>query len=295
MSPLPATVGVDVGGTTVKVGVLAGGRLVDTAERPTPRDPDVLSGTLAELVLPRVSRHDATAVGVVVPGVVDEHRGVGVLSATLGWRDAPLRALFTERLGIPVALGHDVRAAALAELGPSAPSAPQDAAFVALGTGLSAALVLDGRIRAAGGLAGELGHCDVGHGQLCPCGATGCLEVLASGAGMARRLQQRTGEPVVGAEDVARRAAAGDAAARAVWDDAVDALSHGLAWLVGIAAPEVVVVGGGVAAAGAQLLEPLSERLDQRLSFHRRPVVRAARWGADAARVGAALLAQERT
>src|SRR5579875_1692840 len=196
-------------------------------------------------------------------------------------------------LGRPVAFGHHARALAELRLGAlSGRSGAVDAAFVPIGTGVAAALVLGGRLHAAGGLAGEIGHVDVGHGEPCVCGHTGCLEAVASAAAIARRYEARTGR-AAGSGQVARLVAAGDPEAVAVWDDAIAGLVIALRWLAAVVAPEIIVIGGGLAQAGPALLDPLQARLDAALTYQRRPRLVPARLGADAGALGAALLAAD--
>ncbi|MDA3629854.1 ROK family protein [Saccharopolyspora sp. WRP15-2] len=298
---MPAqAIAVDVGGTEMKAALVAVGP--DRAEplrwlrRPTPRGEDTarlvvdaVAGLVAEL------RVDAQvdAAGVVVPGAVDEARGIGVYSANLGWSDAPLRDMLAERIDLPVSLGHDVRAGGLAEARLGAARGMRDVVVLPIGTGIAAALLFDGQLYAGGGFAGEIGHVDIGHGEPCGCGRTGCVEALASSAAVARRYLARTGAERTSAE-VAAAVRAGDPDAQAVWAEAVDALAKGLLVLVTVAAPECIVLGGGFAQAGALLTEPLRERLDAMLAaYHRRPHLELAELGDTAGCLGAALLATE--
>ncbi|WP_461036533.1 ROK family protein, partial [Streptomyces mayteni] len=139
------------------------------------------------------------AVGVGLPGAVDEAAGVAVYSANLGWRDVPIRRLLTERLGgaAPVALGHDLRVAALAEGRLGAGVGVDRFLLVALGTGIATALSIDGRTEpGAHGRAGELGHVVVRPGgTLCGCGRRGCLEAVASAAAVGRAWAAAAGAP----------------------------------------------------------------------------------------------------
>lgn len=291
-------VGVDVGGTDSKaVLVDRAGRVLAERVRPTPpKGPDVASevvDAVAGLVteLSAVSESPVGAVGLVVPGIVDDERGVAVLSENLGWQDIAFRALVAERTGLPTAFGHDVRAGGLAESRLGAARGLVNVVFLPIGTGIAAALVLDGRVYSAGGYAGEIGHIDAGHAERCACGLTGCLEVIGSAAAIARRYTARTGRGVRGAADVARALVAGDPDARIVWDEAVDALAMMLAWTAGVLAPEAVVIGGGLSSAGDLLFTPLAERLAARLTFQRVPRLVAAELGGWAGCRGAALLA----
>jgi glucokinase len=166
----------------------------------------------------------------------------------------------------------------------------RDFLFLAVGTGIAGAAVLDGRPYAGGGYAGEIGHVIIEPGgRECGCGARGCLETIAS----ARAIAERYGGDA-SAADVAARCAAGEERACAVWQEAIEALAHALAMYVSVLAPEVIVVGGGLSEAGEQLLGPLDSALGERLSFHRRPRLRRAALGDQAGRLGAALLAWER-
>lgn len=293
----------DVGGTAMKGALVGpGGATRCPLRRPTPHRQgpgavvDAAGGALRELLEDaRRQRLAVAAAGVVVPGIVDEARGVAVFSANLGWRDLPLRALLEERTGLPVGLGHDVRAGALAEATLGAARGQADVLFVPVGAGIAAAAIVDGRLLHAGGYAGELGHLQVDpDGEPCGCGGRGCLETVASGAALARRYAARAGRPVAGAAGVAERVRAGDPHAEAVWADAVAALAQGLAAAVALLGSRLVVVGGGLASAGDLLLRPLTETLLARLSPGSTQVPRLvlAALGDRAGCLGAALLAR---
>jgi glucokinase len=285
-------VAVDVGGTDIKA-ALVDEQGTPLAERslPTPLDGTRTADGVVDAIARLVDelRDPATAaVGLAVPGVVDERRGVAVWSENLHWSDVPMAEQVAERCGLPTVLGHDVRAGALAETRLGAARGLQDVLFLAIGTGIAAGIVLGGRLHAGGGYAGEIGHTDAGHDEPCACGGRGCLEAIASAAAIARRYSVRSGRPVTGAADVLR---AGDAHARAVWDEALDALAGALAWVAGVLAPEAVVVGGGLSRAGAALFDPLAERTRARLTFQRMPRLVPAALGDRAGCIGAALLA----
>jgi glucokinase len=291
-------IALDLGGTALKAGLVdpAGATLL-ARHRAARREhgPDaVVAGLLDAVDEMGAAATEAglvpAAVGLVVPGIVDEASGVAVFSANFGWRDLPLRALLEERTGLPVAFGHDVRAGGRAEGALGAARGVRDFLFLALGTGIAGASVLEGRPYAGGGYAGEIGHVVVEpDGRPCGCGARGCLETVASAAAIAARY----GEGVTAAE-VAARCAASDATACAVWSEAVDALAAALAMYVSVLSPELIVVGGGLSQAGDQLLGPLAAALGRRLTFHRRPALRRAALGDQAGRLGAALMAWER-
>ena len=283
-------VALDVGGTDTKAALVDGDATVLAARSvPTPHG--------AELVLDLVGRlveelgEGAEAVGVVVPGVVDDVRGVAVWSENLDWRDVPFVAAVSERCGLPTVLGHDVRAGGLAESRLGAARGVDDVVFLAIGTGIAAAVLLGGRLHAGGGYAGEIGHTWAGHDEPCACGGRGCLEAIASAGAIARRYTARTGRGVVGAEEVLRVAAGGDPDAIAVWEEALDALAGALAWVASVLAPEAVVIGGGLSRAGDELFGPLADGMKRRLTFQRVPSLVPAELGDRAGCLGAALLA----
>jgi glucokinase len=292
----------DVGGTDIKSALFdADGRALGLERTPTPLDgpetPVAVAARLAEIRADLTSRFPETtptAAGVIVPGIVDPVRGVGVYASNLGWRDAPIRDLAASALGMPVAFDHDVRAAAWAEHLLGGARAFDDVFVMVIGTGIAGALIVDGRLHPAGGYAGEIGHSPVEGGSQCPCGAYGCLETIASAGAIARRYAELSGASTTGARDVFARAATGDTVATAVVDTAIDALVLSLAQLTAMLAPQAVVIGGGLSRAGAALFEPLRTRLDARLSFHRRPQLLPAQLGEDAGLLGAAIIARER-
>lgn len=276
--------GVDIGGTAIKFGLVAAdGTLSQQRQVPTPRDP----ATLAEVVAREANATPAAAVGVVSPGIVDENRGLVIYSANLGWRDLPLRDLLSTQLGAPVVTGHDVRAGALAESrwGAGEP----DMVFLPLGTGLAAALIIDGGIRGTG-WAGEIGQILVPDPDA-P-GRIALERVCAAGA-LARRYAAATKSADVsgGARAVFARAAEGDPAAGAVIGTAIEVLADLLASMAGLLGPVPLVLGGGLAEAGDALLEPLQAALAIRLSAAAMPPLRRARLGQWAGCLGAAALA----
>ncbi len=239
----------------------------------------------------------AAAAGVAVPGVVDDDAGIAVYSANIGWRDVPMRTLLAERLGgVPVALGHDQRGGGLAEGRLGAGRGQDRFLFLALGTGIAAAIGIEGRIEAgAHGCAGEIGHIVVTPGgRRCPCGQTGCLETEASAAAVARDWAEASGAADATAADCASAVEAGDPRALAVWRHAVDALAAGLVTGLTLLDPRVLIVGGGLAEAGETLLAPLRAAVAERLTFQQLPLIVPAALGDAAGCLGAGLLAWDR-
>ncbi|MFF8841940.1 ROK family protein [Streptomyces sp. NPDC015127] len=293
-------VALDVGGTGMK-GALLDRELtpLTTLRRPTPRrdGPEAVVTAITTVLRDLASQAAARRLtvrqaGTVVPGIVDEEAGRAVYSANIGWSDLPLAALLRDASGLPVALGHDVRAGGLAECRTGAARGARDVLFVPIGTGISAAVVCEGQVVRGLGHAGELGHAVVEPGgDPCACGSRGCLETVASAAAIAAAYTARTGRTVDGAAGVARLVADGDREAVAVWERAVDALATALATFTTLLAPGLIVVGGGLAEAGGLLLDPLRARLGERLTFQRRPRLVRARLGDEAGCLGAGILA----
>lgn len=290
----------DVGGTDIKSALFdADGTALGLRRTPTPLSDDGtparLIERLAELADELRAQHPDVvpqAVGLVVPGIVDAESGIGVFSSNLGWHDAPMRDLMAARFGMPVAFDHDVRTASWAEhvLGGARDYA--NAVVLIIGTGIAGALLVDGRPYTAGGYAGEIGHSPLGEWS-CPCGARGCLEVIASAGAISRRYTEATGDPVDGAREVIARAAAGDDTAARLWNEALDALTMSIAQLTAVIAPQAVVIGGGLSRAGSALFDELRTRLADRLSFHRIPALVPAELSGDAGILGSALRARQ--
>ncbi|MDX3802094.1 ROK family protein [Streptomyces sp. AK04-3B] len=295
-------IALDVGGTGMKAALIGvDGALLHRARRATGRErgPDaVVAGILgfaADLREhgARQFGEPAAAAGVAVPGIVDESGGVAVYAANLGWRDVPLRALLAERLGAPVALGHDVRTGGLAEGRIGAGRGADRFLFVALGTGIAGAIGVDGRVEAgAHGFAGEIGHIVVRPGGApCPCGQHGCLERFASAAAVGEAWAAAVGDPEADAADCAKAFASGDPDAVRVWQDAVDALADGLITALTLLDPRTLVIGGGLAEAGEALFTPLRDAVRRRVTFQKLPEIVPAALGDTAGCLGAGLLA----
>jgi len=300
MTARDLVIGVDVGGTTVKAALFdSDGLDYCSSERPTPRHlgPDAVIETtihaIAELQAQVTEAARLRAVGLVVPGVVDAKQGIAVYAANIGWQQVPLRQIVAEAVGLPVVVDHDVRAAGLAELELGAGRGLQEVLFVALGTGIAAAVITRGQLSAgATGRAGELGHLPVfPEGEWCACGQRGCTETYASAAALSRRYSAASGISDVPAADVISRAAAGDPIADAIFEDAITALGRALVSYVLLMDPELILIGGGMAAAGAALLHPLTREVQAGLAWRQAPAISIGRFAGDAGRRGAALLA----
>ncbi|MBT2539326.1 ROK family protein [Streptomyces sp. ISL-44] len=296
-------IALDVGGTGMKAALVAAdGTLLHEARRATGRErgADAVVETIQDFAaeLLDIGRERcgraASAAGVAVPGIVDAENGIAVYAANLGWRDVPMRALLSSRLGgIPVALGHDVRTGGLAEGRIGAGCGADRFLFVPLGTGIAGAIGIAGRIEAgAHGYAGEIGHIVVRPGgPACGCGQNGCLETLASASAVSRAWAAACGEPEADAADCAKAVESGDERAREVWLAAIGALADGLVTAITLLDPRTLIIGGGLAEAGETLFTPLRTAVEERVTFQRLPHIVPAALGDTAGCLGAGLLA----
>ncbi|MFF1282333.1 ROK family protein [Streptomyces sp. NPDC058299] len=298
-------IALDVGGTGMKAALIGDdGALLHRARRATGRERGaeaVIEGILAfaaDLRTYGVEHYGApaAAAGIAVPGIVDDAQGTAVYSANLGWKDVPLRALLTDRLGMPVALGHDVRTGGLAEGRIGAGRGADRFLFVPLGTGIAGAIGIDGRVEAgADGFAGEIGHIRVRphQGVACPCGQYGCLERYASASAVSAAWAAACGNPDADAADCARAVVSGDPNAVRVWQEAVDALADGLVTALTLLNPRTMIIGGGLAEAGDVLFQPLRDAVRRRVTFQKLPTIVPAALGDSAGCLGAGLLARD--
>ncbi|MFG1604996.1 ROK family protein [Actinoplanes sp. NPDC049265] len=287
---------VDVGGTTIKGAVVDdAGRIRHSLTAPSSADDDPVGAVRAlcarlHTLSAAGETRAAQAIGVVTPGIVDEDEGVVKYAANLRFRDVPLRALIAADLGLPVAVGHDVRAAGIAE---AMAGGLDDFLLLPLGTGIAAAVVVGGvPLAGATRAAGEVGHMPVyPGGERCSCGQRGCLEVYASAGGLARRYARRGGTPGADSRTIAATIGT-DPVARQVWDDATAALGTALATLTLTLDPARIVLGGGLADAGDLFLDPVRQHLGAALVWREPPPVGRSVFGARAALIGAAVMAR---
>ena len=219
------------------------------------------------------------AVGVGVPGPVLAEEGIVSAPPIMpGWDGHPIRAHLQGLWHCPVSLNNDAELGALGEWAFGAGRVRRHMAYIKVGSGIGAGLILDGRIyRGASGLAGEIGHLTIQeNGPLCDCGNRGCLEALAGGAAIARtaisavnagkRTQLASIKPVerITAQDVGEAARLGDLVAQQIVVEAGSYLGTAIAGIINLSNPSMVVVGGGVAQMGDLLLEPIRHVVRER-------------------------------
>lgn len=306
-------VGVDIGGTNLRIGrIPAGGRGAPAGmrrRRTRARSAsDVLDRILTMIheTVAHAGRDGVAGIGLGAPGPVDRKSGVVLEAPNLGWRDYPLRDLVAEATGLPVAVENDANCFAYGEWWMGAGRDCRRLVGITLGTGVGGGFVIDGEIyRGASGAAGEVGHMSVDFaGRPCACGSRGCVEAYASGPGIAARAVEainRGADSIlaappgghlgkVTAEAVCSAAAAGDDLAERIVRDTADVLATAVANVIHLFNPDVVVVGGGVANARDLLIEPLREEVGRRTfsSARRACRIRSSQLGDAAGIAGAA-------
>ena len=283
--------GIDIGGTNLVVGCVAenGSALHAEASEPTHAEAgssDVVDRlvTLAERSIARTRREVPGArivgVGVGAPGPLDTRSGIVLLTPNLGWVNLPLRQIIHDRLGLPAALDNDANCAVLGEWWVGAARGTRHAIGLTIGTGIGGGIILDGHLyHGASDVAGEIGHTTIDtEGRRCKCGNYGCLEAYASGPNIAVRAREaleagaesilpgQVGGDLerITAQTVYEAAARGDELALEVVNDTAKFLAVGVANLLNVFNPEVVVICGGVTLAGDHLFVPLRREVSRR-------------------------------
>lgn len=309
-------IGIDVGGTTAKAGVVdEAGQILYKSSCKTgiERDFEDIAADMAELCrhIVRESGHEmaeVAAVGVGIPGEQSPKTGLVAFCNNLGWVDVPLMQRLRDALGLPVYVDNDANVAALAESAFGASRDVKSSILVTLGTGVGGGIVENRRVRTgAHGVGGEIGHMVVVvDGEPCNCGHRGCWEKYASATAIIRMgralmeekpdcalARQMGGDAAnLNAKAVLDLAKAGDADCAGIFETYVKYLCVGLANLINIYDPDMLVLGGGVAHAGDFLLDAVRAALGDyvycpALSWAR---VELARLGNDAGIIGAAML-----
>ena len=293
------TVGVDIGGSKILALVVdSAGTVLAREDRVTPgrtTAPEVVEEAIVSAVAALQASYDVAAVGVGAAGFVDVTGRRVMFAPHLSWRDEPLAARLEARLELPVLLDNDANAALWAEHRFGSAVSASEAVLVTLGTGIGGALLIGGRpYRGYGGMAGEFGHMQVvPGGRPCECGRTGCWEQYCSGKALAR-FASDAGRSLEG-PSLTEAALAGDPVALGAYADVGRWLGVGIANVVAGLDPQLVVVGGGVSAAGELLLAPARVALTETLvaASHRVvPDIVPAALGSLAGAVGAADLAR---
>ncbi len=248
--------GIDIGGTKIAAGIVSeSAGLIDVVTVPT-RAAQGYEASIAQLhfAIRSVLRSEVRAIGIASPGPLNPKTGVVINPPNLpGWRDVPLAGIVQVEYGLPCRVENDANAAGLAEARFGAARGRSSVFYVTLSTGIGAGIVIDGKVyHGKNGQAAEGGHVTIDwrSPDMCNCGLPGCIEALASGTAILRRYGHSP-------EDIARKAAAGDAKASEILDEVCEMLGAWLGGIVSLLDPDIIVIGGGM----SQIGEPLFSRL----------------------------------
>ena len=266
--------GVDIGGTTVKLGLFnVEGELLEKWEIPTRTQengslilPDIARSIEEKISEKQIAREDGAGVGAGAPGPIDSE-GVVHKAVNLGWDVFSIRKTLEELVNLPVMAGNDANVAALGEMWKGGGQGSKDLVMVTLGTGVGGGIITNGRVlTGAGGAGGEIGHIHVNDSEeeSCNCGNKGCLEQYASATGITRlatrKLAESSSESLlrqgeVSAKTVFDAVKRGDALAMEVAEEFGKYLGDGLSVIAGVVNPDTIVLGGGVSKAGEVLID----------------------------------------
>ena len=315
MSSKKYCIGIDLGGTFIKVGLLdANRRLVGTLQLPTPSAgggravvDQIVTGARQIMDSENISPDSVSGVGIGAPGPLDHTGGIVIAMPNVPGMDGlRLRDLVSQGLSLPAVLENDANAAAFGEYICGAGSGAGDMVLLTLGTGVGSGIILDGKVlHGSHGIGGEIGHMIIEPGgEQCGCGQHGCLERYCSAtyiARLARRLIEQEGREsslrpllerkgVIDAKDIQEACKSGDELAEYVWDNCAYYLSLGCVNICRVLDPDEIVLGGGMAKAGEDLMKPLMKhfrRLHWSLTEPKTKIVFAT-LGNDAGVIGAA-------
>ncbi|AGB18328.1 ROK family protein [Thermoanaerobacterium thermosaccharolyticum] len=309
-------IGVDVGGTNIAVGLVdENGKIIATGSRPAEpkRGYAAIAKDIAEISLELIKRcgldiSDVESMGIGVPGVADNEKGIVLRAVNLYWTKVPLVKEIHKYIDIPINMDNDANVAALAEGIFGAGKGTNSSVTITLGTGVGSGFILNGKVfNGAHHFAPELGHIVLGdNGVMCNCGKIGCFETYASATALIREgkkvamkdsnsliLKLAGGEiESITAKNVIDAAKQFDEAAMMIFNDYVKYLAMGIVNIINILDPEVIIIGGGVANAGDFLLKPLKEEVSKNILFKDLPYadIKKAELGNDAGIIGASIL-----
>ena len=308
-------IGIDLGGTNIAVGIVTkeGEVLKKTsvparAERPFDQIFADMAACIRQLLGETgIKETEIASIGIGTPGCIDTEKGVLVFAGNFKYgKNVNYREEMAKHFDIPVYIGNDANVAALAEVRAGAAKGVKNAIMITLGTGVGGGIIIDGNIfEGAYSAAGELGHIVlVSNGEPCSCGRKGCWEAYASVTALVRQtkaamkahpesIMNKTPLDQVSGRTAFDAAKKGDAAALKVVDQYQEYITEGLADMINIFSPEIIVVGGGISKEGDYLLDPVREKIKSRVFgiglLPERKIV-PAKLGNDAGLIGAALL-----
>lgn len=298
----PVRIGIDIGGTTTKIGLvdihqkLIASTVMDTnAKRPAEEViGEMATRTLDLLEDQGIAMDQCIGVGIGVPGTIDSKRGIVKYSNNIQWENVELTKIMGAYLPIPIRIANDADCAALGEAVAGAGKECQDVIMLTLGTGVGGGIILDGKIYEGKGLGGsELGHMViVENGEACTCGRKGCLEAYASATALMREAKRATGEDLK-PKEIFEGARAGDPKLQQLVQNYIGKLGTGIVNIVNIFRPQLVILGGGISAQEEDLLPPLREMMKTGCFGGEKgelPEIEKAALGNEAGMIGAASL-----
>lgn len=301
------SVGVDVGGTKALAVRLDGTTTIDESRFKIERSTETIDAIVRSI--DSVYDDSVQTIGVGVAGLVQPGSGSLIWGPHVPGTNLDIRSVVSEQFSVPALVDNDANTAAFAELALGSASGYDNVLFVTLGTGIGGAVIIGGSVYRGGGFAGEWGHVQVERdGLLCDCGKRGCWETRASGPALVRLAHQvvtrnpdsslaRILDPdSISGESVVAAADGGDETARALVTEVGRSFGQGLAGLVAIFDPELIVIGGGLGSIGESIVGPARRVLSDSLHGGRLrvpPAIQVATLGPSAGAVGAALLAVE--
>lgn len=265
------SLGIDIGGTSAKIGivdkenkVIAETKVVTGVKKAEEIIENIAKAALQLMEEHNISMEQCGKVGVGVPGLVDKKEGMVLYSNNLQWENVKLAEEFKKYLPLPVSIANDADCAALGEAVAGAGRGVQNLVMLTLGTGVGGGVILNGQLFTGSILGGiELGHMVIHEkGELCTCGRRGCLEAYASATAMRREAKKAYGtslEPL----EIFEKANANDEKAKAIVHNYIQDLGTGVINLVNVFRPERIIFGGGIAAQGEVILQPIRERMEK--------------------------------
>jgi glucokinase len=311
-----AIVGVDIGGTNTVIGIFDSSfQLIQKTNMPTLRpgfpkktnNPVEFFDKLGDEILALAERAGYSGqllcAGFGVPGKVNPGKGIAVNAVNLGYDNVPFASEMSKRLGVPVFIDNDVRNYTRGEAIAGSAKGYQNVVCVTLGTGMAAGVMVEGNLIIGSDFyAGEIGHDIVpGAHARCNCGRLGCLETIASASGVSRLAKEAAAggsdtllkniDGHITSKDVFQAAKNGDQTAVGIFQYVGRTLAQKLVTVTMLLNPEVIVIGGGVAAAGDMLLGPIKEVFDEQLGLEQSPIITVGSLGDSAGLYGSAQLA----
>lgn len=311
-------IGIDLGGTSIKAGVVdETHKIISSHQKPTLEGFELVVSDMAETAQIAAKKvglkwDDFSSVGVGSPGFVNPQSGLLVLSSNTNWRNKPLKQELQKHIPLPIFIENDANCAIVGEMIAGAAKGYRHVLMLTLGTGVGGGLIINGNLFSGGDSMGaELSHTPlIAGGEQCSCGQKGCLEAYASVTALIRQTKEAMKENpetlmyahVEKYGDVSGRTAfdcarEGDATAMRVVDQYCTYLANGIGGFISVFRPEIVLLGGGLSAAGDTLLEPIRRKVNKHIfagDIIGAPLIKRATLGNDAGTIGAAYLGDMR-